>query len=236
MTRSNDHDRRIAAMFDRIAHRYDLLNRALSFGQDVSWRARAVALAGLGPAQRALDVGAGTGDLGIALARAGPSGRVVAIDLAPAMLARARRRAGDVPLGLVVGSAESLPFPDATFTRVVAGFAVRNFGDIPRGIAEMRRVLKPGGRAVLLELALPPAPRLRALHLFYLRRIAPVIALILGSSAEAYRYLPSSIEAFVEPERLEAMLREAGFAGVRFERLAFGAATIHVAEAQPTGE
>ena len=217
-------------MFDRIAPRYDLLNRVLSFGRDASWRRRTVAVAGLGAGERALDVGAGTGDLALALAKAGPSGRVIALDLAPEMLRRARTRA-DASLGFVVGSAEALPFPDALFSCVVAGFAVRNFGDLPRALGDMRRVLRPGGRAVVLELSLPPSRRIRALHLFYLRRVAPAIAMVLGSSAEAYRYLPASIEAFLDPERLAGAFREAGFQRVRYERLTFGVATIHVGEA-----
>jgi len=217
-------------MFDRIAPRYDLLNRVLSLGRDASWRRRAVAAAGLGPGERALDVGAGTGDLALALAKAGPSGRVVALDLAPEMLSRARTRA-DASLRFVVGSAEALPFPDALFSCVVAGFAVRNFGDLPRALGDMRRVLVPGGRVVVLELSLPPNATLRAMHRFYLHRVAPAIATVLGSSAEAYRYLPASIEAFLDPERVAAALREAGFQRVRYERLTFGVATIHVGEA-----
>jgi demethylmenaquinone methyltransferase/2-methoxy-6-polyprenyl-1,4-benzoquinol methylase len=216
-------------MFDRIAPRYDLLNRVLSFGRDASWRHRAVALAKLGAGERALDVGAGTGDLALALARAGPSGRVVAIDLAPQMLLRARLRA-DASLGYVVASAEALPFADGLFSCVVAGFAVRNFGDLPRALGDMRRVLRPGGRAVVLELSLPPSPAPRALHRFYLHRVAPAIATVLGSSAEAYRYLPASVEAFLDPERLAAALRDAGFQRVRYERLTFGVATIHIGE------
>ena len=216
-------------MFDRIAPRYDLLNRVLSFGRDASWRRRTVAVAGLGAGERELDVGAGTGDLARALAKAGPSGRVVALDLAPEMLARARTRA-DVALSFVIGSAEALPFPDALFSCVVAGFAVRNFGDLPRALGDMRRVLRPGGRAVVLELSLPPSRPIRALHFFYLRRVAPAIATVLGSSAEAYRYLPASIEAFLDPEHLAAALREAGFQRVRYERLTFGVATIHIGE------
>src|SRR5438874_2295546 len=152
-------------MFDRIAPRYDLLNRLLSFGRDAVWRRRAIAIAALGAGERALDVGAGTGDLAFGLAAAGPSGRVVALDLAPEMLARARTRA-EASLALVVGTAAALPFPDATFACVMAGFAVRNFGDVPGALAEMRRVVRPGGRAVVLELSLPPSPALRALHLF----------------------------------------------------------------------
>ena len=217
-------------MFDRIAPRYDLLNRVLSLGRDASWRRRAVAAAGLGPGERALDVGAGTGDLALALAKAGPSGRVVALDLAPEMLGRARTRA-DASLGFVVGSAEALPFPDALFSCVVAGFAVRNFGDLPRALGDMRRVLGPGGRVVVLELSLPPNATLRAMHRFYLHHVAPAIATVLGSSAEAYRYLPASIEAFLDADRVAAALREAGFQRVRYERLTFGVATIHVGEA-----
>ncbi|HEV8536777.1 MAG TPA: class I SAM-dependent methyltransferase [Candidatus Limnocylindria bacterium] len=229
MTGSNEHDRRVAAMFDGIAPRYDLLNRVLSFGRDLAWRRRAIALAGLGAGDRALDVGAGTGDLSLGLAKAGPSGRVIAVDLAPRMLARGRARAG-VSVGLVVASAEALPFADGVFSRVMAGFAVRNFGRLDRGLAEMRRVLQPGGRAVVLELSQPPNPALRAWHLFYLHRLSPVLARLLGSSPEAYRYLPASIEAFLDPERLATALRDAGFERVRYERLTFGVATIHVGE------
>jgi demethylmenaquinone methyltransferase / 2-methoxy-6-polyprenyl-1,4-benzoquinol methylase len=230
VTGSNEHDRRIAAMFDGIAHRYDVLNRVLSFGQDASWRRRAVALAALGQGERALDVGAGTGDLAVALAAAGPSGRVVALDIAPAMLERARRRT-EAAISVVVGSAEALPFPNSTFACVVAGFAVRNFGDLRRGLAEMRRVLRPGGRAVVLELALPTSPLARALHLFYLRRVSPVVAAAFGSTAGAYRYLPASIEAFPNPDGVAVAMREAGFADVRFERLTFGVATVHFGQA-----
>jgi demethylmenaquinone methyltransferase/2-methoxy-6-polyprenyl-1,4-benzoquinol methylase len=226
---SNEHDRRIAAMFDRIADRYDLLNRVLSFGQDRGWRRRAIALAALAPADRGLDVGAGTGDLALSLATSAPSGRVVAVDIAERMLTRSRTRA-EVALGLVVGSAEALPFADSTFGVVVAGFAVRNFGDLPRGLREMRRVLRPGGRVVVLELALPPSKPIRALHLFYLRRVAPIVATVLGSTADAYRYLPASIEAFRDPEELAEALRESGFERVRFERLTYGVATIHIGE------
>lgn len=219
-------------MFDAIAHRYDLLNRVLSFGRDAGWRRRAVELAALGAGERALDVGAGTGDLALALAQAAPSGRVVALDLAPSMLARARARAALGPaLGAVVGSAEALPFADGTFVCVVAGFAVRNFGDVERGLAEMRRVVRAGGRAVVLELSRPPHPALRALHFFYLKRVAPLIATVLGSSAEAYRYLPRSIEAFPDPDTVAALFRHAGFTRVRYERLTFGVAAIHVGEA-----
>jgi demethylmenaquinone methyltransferase / 2-methoxy-6-polyprenyl-1,4-benzoquinol methylase len=166
----------------------------------------------------------------MALAAAGPSGRVVALDLAVKMLMRARARAKS-PIGIVAGSAETLPFPDGAFSCVTAAFAVRNFAHLSRGFSEMRRVLRPGGRAVVLELALPPNGALRAAHRFYLRRLSPLVATALGSSTDAYRYLPASIDAFPDPDRVAAAMRDAGFSDVRFERLTFGVATIHVGEA-----
>jgi demethylmenaquinone methyltransferase/2-methoxy-6-polyprenyl-1,4-benzoquinol methylase len=235
MTRSNEHDRRIAAMFDRIAPRYDVLNRLLSLGTDLSWRRRALELARLGESARALDVGTGTGDFALALmARSPRSATVTGVDISAGMLEVAARRAARAGLGpryeRVIASVESLPFPDGVFDVALAGFVIRNVGDIPRGLAEMRRVLRPGGRALILDLHTPRNPVIRRLYRSY-SFIAPRLAAALGSDPEAYRYLPRSIQAFYDPEALAALLRNAGFMRVRFERLTFGIAAIHVGEA-----
>src|SRR5438067_1394641 len=129
-----------------------------------------------------------------------------------------------------VAIAESLPFADSTFDVAVAGFVIRNVGDIPQGLREMRRVLRPGGRAVILDLHTPRNPTIRRLYRSY-SFISPRLASVLGSDPEAYRYLPRSIEAFHDPETLAALLRHAGFVRVRFERLTFGIAAIHLGEA-----
>ena len=225
------HDREIAMMFDRIAARYDFLNRILSFGTDVGWRRRTIAHAGIAPGMAVLDLGAGTGDLSFAAAARGA--RVVAIDLSPGMLAVLARRATAVQRARIrplVGNAESLPLPDASVDRVVTGFTVRNVGDLAQTFAELRRVLRPGGRAVVLELSHPPSRAFARLYSFYFDRVAPVIATLLGGDREAYRYLPRSLRPVPDAEPLAAMLREAGFARVTFERVTFGIAAIHVAE------
>lgn len=221
-------------MFDRIAPRYDLLNRLLSLGSDLSWRRRALELARLGPSGRALDVGTGTGDFALALlAQAPPSASVTGIDISTGMLAIAARRARHAAVGdryaRMVASVEALPFPDDTFDRATAGFVIRNVGDIPKGLREIRRVLRPGGRAVVLDLHTPRDPLLRRLYRGY-TFLSPRLAAALGSDPDAYRYLPRSIEAFYDPDRLAGLLRDAGFTRVRFERLTFGVAAIHVGE------
>jgi demethylmenaquinone methyltransferase/2-methoxy-6-polyprenyl-1,4-benzoquinol methylase len=225
------HDREIATMFDRIATRYDFLNRVLSFGTDIGWRRRTIARADIRPGALVLDVGAGTGDLSFAVAARGA--HVVALDLSPGMLAVLERRATGPQRSLIrplVGSAESLPLPDASVDRIVTGFTVRNIGDLGRAFAEFRRVLRPGGRAVVLELSHPPSRAFARLYSFYFDRIAPAVAALLGGDRAAYRYLPRSLRPFPDAERLAGMLRAAGFREVRFERVTLGIAAIHVAE------
>jgi demethylmenaquinone methyltransferase/2-methoxy-6-polyprenyl-1,4-benzoquinol methylase len=233
--RARPQAREMAAMFDRVAPRYDLLNRVLSARRDVGWRRRAVALARLDAGEVALDVGVGTGDLAFdLLAASHPTARVVGVDVSEAMLDAVRRRAAESPLGsrleAVAADAQDLPFPDASFDRVVAGFAVRNLGDLDAGLREMRRVLRPGGRAVVLELSTPPNPVVRAVFRAYFHGLAPRLAVLLGGDAAAYRYLPRSVVAFPGAEELAARLRAAGFLRVRYERLSAGIAAIHVAE------
>ena len=228
MTDAHDHD--IAMMFDRIAARYDVLNRVLSFGTDLSWRRRAIARAEIRPGMTVLDVGAGTGDLSFDAAARGAE--VIAIDLSAGMLAVLARRSTDAQrarIRALVGSAESLPLPDACVDRIVTGFTVRNVGDLGRAFAEFRRVLRPGGRAVVLELSHPPGAAFAGLYSFYFSSMVPALAILLGGDRRAYRYLPESLRAFPDPETLAALLRDAGFR-VTFERLTAGIAAIHVAE------
>jgi demethylmenaquinone methyltransferase/2-methoxy-6-polyprenyl-1,4-benzoquinol methylase len=130
----------------------------------------------------------------------------------------------------LVGDAEALPAPDHSVDRIVTGFTVRNVGDLGRAFAEFRRVLRPDGRAVILELSHPPSPFFARLYSFYFDRVAPVLAALLGGDREAYRYLPRSLRAFPDADRLAAMLRDAGFESVTYERLTLGIAAIHIAE------
>ena len=225
------HDREIATMFDRIAARYDFLNRILSFGTDIGWRRRALAGAEIQPGMSVLDVGAGTGDLSFAAASCGA--RVIAVDLSAGMLGVLAKRATAeqrLRIQALVGTAEQLPLPDASVDRIVTGFTVRNVGDLARAFSEFKRVLRPGGRAVILELSHPPSPAFARLYSFYFERVAPVVAGLLGGDRQAYRYLPRSLRPFPRAERLAAMLAVAGFGGVRYERLTLGIAAIHVAE------
>ena len=221
-------------MFDRVAPRYDALNRILSGGRDVGWRRRAIALARLGPREIALDVGVGTGDLAFGLLEASDAtARVIGVDLSSLMLGAVRRRA-DVSrerrFAPLLATAERLPFADAAFDRVVAGFAVRNFGDLALGLREMRRVLRAGGRAVVLELSTPPNALVGVAYRLYFHRLLPLIASTLGGDAAAYRYLPRSVAAFPDADGLAIRMRDAGFARVRYERLNLGIAAIHVGE------
>jgi demethylmenaquinone methyltransferase/2-methoxy-6-polyprenyl-1,4-benzoquinol methylase len=224
---------RIAAMFDAVAPRYDLLNHLLSAGLDRRWRARAVRELALRPGARLLDLCTGTADLAIAAARrAGAS--VVGVDLAPAMLALGRRKVARLDLegriALVRADAMRLPLQDGSVDAAAVGFGIRNVVDPAHAARELRRVLRPGGRLAILEFGLPRPPLLRAAYQIYFRRLLPRIGRLVSGHPDAYRYLPDSVLAFPEPNRFAAMLEGCGFARVRAVPLTFGIVQLFVAE------
>lgn len=218
-------------MFSEIAPRYDLLNRLLSLGVDLSWRRRAVALALERRPRRILDLATGTGDLALLLKEGAPEAQVVGADFAPPMLALARRKAEvrGVEVDFLEADALALPFPDASFDAVTVAFGFRNFADYQRALQEIHRVLAPGGRLVLLEFPPPPKGAFGLVYRLYFGKILPFIGGLISGSFGAYRYLPESVEAFPPPEALKALMEGVGFR-VRYELLTFGVAAIHVGD------
>ena len=222
--------RYVASMFGRIAPRYDLMNTLMTGGMDVAWR-DAVAEAAAVPAEGvALDVGTGTARLALAIARRSPGARVVGVDFAQPML-----RAGLGPLrgsaeggrvALAAADALRLPFGDEQFDAVVSAFVVRNLADVRAGVAEQARVLRPGGRLVVLEITPGPRSPLRPAFQLYFRRVVPLVGELVAGDPSAYTYLPESAVAFLEPERLGDELRRLGLREVRVRRLGFGSVAI----------
>jgi demethylmenaquinone methyltransferase/2-methoxy-6-polyprenyl-1,4-benzoquinol methylase len=216
----------VRAMFDRIASFYDVMNSVMTAGLHHRWRARAADLAAIGPGSRALDVATGTGDLAIELARrAGPDGEVVGSDFSGEMLALARRKAPQ--LAFEWGNALELPYPDGRFDAVTVGFGARNFSDLDRGLAEMARVARPGGRVVVLEITTPQRPPLSTFFRVWFDRIVPLLGRLTGESV-AYSYLPSSVRRFPAPEGLAASMARAGLRDIRWVLTAGGIIAIHV--------
>lgn len=223
-------------MFDRIAHRYDLLNRLLSFRQDVVWRKRLARLLPERPDLRVLDLATGTGDVLLSLYRW--SGRVasgVGVDMSGKMLAFGRGKIADRSLGqrlsMVRGDAMCIGFRDASFDAVTIAFGIRNVSDVPCALREMRRVLAPGGRVLVLEFSLPGNPLFRRAYLFYFRHVLPRIGALISGDSYAYRYLNQTVESFPYGEDFCALMRDAGFERVRAHPLTFGIATIYEGDA-----
>ena len=208
-------------MFDRIARRYDTVNTVLSAGTDGGWRRRAARETGLRTGGSALDVACGSGKLTAQLARvAGPSGRVVGLDFSPRMLEVARR---DHPgLELLEGDALHLPFDDATFDATTIAFGLRNLSDPVRGLSEMARVTRTGGRAVVLEFVRPPRTPAGAAYRLYLRSVLPAIGGVISGDRSAYRYLSDTVDSYRTPGELSDLATAAGWVDLRYHGLALG--------------
>ena len=211
----------VREMFDRIAPRYDAMNRLFTAGLDQRWRRETLAAVTVGPGDRVLDLACGTGDLSQLAAQLGA--RVVGLDFARVMLQHAHRR--DVSAALVQADAAALPLRDGAVTVVASGFALRNFVSLPDVFSELARVLAPGGRVALIDVDRPRRSWLRAAHSLYFDRVVPLVGGML-SDRDAYRYLPDSTGYLPPTEELLGLLRSAGFERVERRSLLLGAAQI----------
>jgi demethylmenaquinone methyltransferase/2-methoxy-6-polyprenyl-1,4-benzoquinol methylase len=224
----------VRAMFDRIAGFYDVMNSVMTAGLHHRWRARAVDLADVGPGSSVLDVASGTGDLAIELARrVAPTGDVIGSDFSEEMLANARKkssRSSENGVGAIRwewGNALDLPYASARFDAATVGFGARNFSDLDQGLAEMARVVKPGGKVVVLEITTPRKPPLSTFYRVWFDRVVPLIGRVTGED-EAYTYLPNSVRRFPGPEGLAAAMTRAGLTDVRWILTAGGIIALHV--------
>ena len=226
---------KIEQMFNDIAPSYDRLNHLMSLGIDNIWRKKALKEIVDGTQQQILDVACGTGDSTIAIAKAmEPGGRVTGIDISAGMMEPLMRKAAHEGvhdrIKLLQADALQMPFEADTFHRVTCAFGIRNFEDRKKGLAEFLRVLKPGGKAVILELGIPDKPFIKALYDIYFRHILPLIGGLISGNRAAYRYLPESVYAFPRPETFCAMMERAGFHNVRHRNFTFGLCRLFIGE------
>jgi demethylmenaquinone methyltransferase / 2-methoxy-6-polyprenyl-1,4-benzoquinol methylase len=215
----------VRSMFDRIAPVYDVMNRVMTVGLDQRWR-RLTVREVVAPGNRVLDGCCGTGDLAVAARKAGAA-EVVGLDFSEPMLERARRK--DPSVEWIQGDLLALPFEDASFDAATVGFGVRNVSDLDRGLAELRRVLRPGGRVGILEITQPRGP-LKLFYKLWFDVLIPLAGKILPGG-KAYTYLPASVRRFPGPEELAELMRAQGFGDVHFRRLAGGIVALHTGTA-----
>ncbi len=215
----------VRTMFDRIAPVYDVMNRAMTAGLDQRWRAE-TARAVVSPGDRVLDSCCGTGDLAIACVRAG--GRVTALDFSERMLERARKKSDEIEW--VEGDALALPFADGSFDAGTVGFGVRNLEDLEKGLGELRRVLRPGGRLAILEITTPRG-LLRPFYKLWLDGLVPLAGKLLPGGS-AYTYLPASVRRFPEAKELAELMESTGFEQVRYRFFAGGIVALHTGVAE----
>jgi demethylmenaquinone methyltransferase/2-methoxy-6-polyprenyl-1,4-benzoquinol methylase len=218
----------VRAMFDRIAGLYDVMNSVMTAGLHHRWRERAADLAALSARERALDVATGTGDLALELARrVGPEGEIVGSDFSEGMLERARAKAAGVPnVRFEHANALAMPYGDDEFAAATVGFGARNFSDLERGLAEMARVVRPGGRVVILEITTPTKPPLSTFFSLWFDRVVPLLGRVTGED-QAYSYLPSSVKRFPGPRDLGSVMVGVGLGDVRWILTAGGIIALH---------
>ena len=222
----------VRAMFDRIAGLYDRMNTVMTAGLHHRWRERAAELAALRPGGRALDVATGTGDLAIALAgHLEGEGEVVAVDFSERMLELAKAKAAGMPIRFLLANALALPFDDDEFDAATVGFGARNFSDLERGLLEMVRVVRPGGRIVVLEITTPRRVPLSTFFGLWFDHAVPALGRVAGD-AQAYRYLPSSVRRFPPAEELAAVMWRCGLSDIRYLLTAGGIIALHVGVAR----
>lgn len=223
----------VAAMFDRIAARYDFLNHFLSFGIDRGWRKKAIKLLKAYQPKQMLDIATGTGDFAIEALKLGPD-KITGVDISTGMLAEGRKkmeRLGvDGKVELLEGDSENLPFEPEKFEAITVAFGVRNFENLGKGMEEMHRVLKPGGVTCVLEFSQPRNFPMKQLYHFYSFRILPFWGRFFSKDKTAYSYLPESVQAFPDGSDFMAIMRNAGFKNTREYRLTFGIATIYLGD------
>jgi demethylmenaquinone methyltransferase/2-methoxy-6-polyprenyl-1,4-benzoquinol methylase len=228
----DEKQRRVRGVFDSVASNYDLMNDLMSGGAHRLWKEFTLSLTGLRPGQRALDVAGGTGDLTTGMAKqVGKNGLVVLSDINAAMLGEGRDRLLDVGLvgnvAVSLANAEKLPFRDSMFDCVTIGFGLRNVTDKPAALADMRRVLKPGGQLLVLEFSHPVVPLLKPLYDLYSFRVLPLLGKLVAKDEESYRYLAESIRMHPDQETLLGLMRDAGLEDCRYHNLSGGIVAVH---------
>ena len=229
MTRLTGQERAayVQNMFTRIARRYDLMNRLMTAGQDIRWRRQVVQLARLGPRASLLDLGTGTGDLAREALEQSPQARVIAADFTLEMMRVGQRRG---PLDFSSADALRLPFPDSSFDAVVSGFLMRNVIDLQKALQEQFRVLKKGGRIVILDTTRPKKNFFSPFIWLHMHVVIPLLGRLLTGNSDAYRYLPETTEGFVTAENLASRMAAIGFKKINFERFMFGTIAVHWGE------
>ncbi len=214
-------------MFTRIAGRYDVMNRLMTFGQDQSWRKEVIRRAAITSGNRVLDLGTGTGDIALEIHARQPDAWPLAADFTVEMMRVGQRRPNGDALDWCATDALNLPYANEAFDAVVSGFLMRNVTDLPRALAEQRRILKPGGRVVILDTTRPPENLLAPFIRFHLNTVIPTLGKLITGESEAYTYLPDTTKGFLRAEELAGRISDAGFKEIGFKRVMFGTIAIH---------